>query len=351
LAQVLHPTALWCNAVRCCSGPFLAGHGDGMEAGTQCEDSGLVRRLEAEKAELQQRLDFVEELVGPTEAQRKTLQEKILAARSAALKAKYHGANVPTKVAGRLDEQLMWACGLSERDAGLLQGGCLPDSDGILQDVSLLGDPSFSPYDQATGELRWHARGGVLQLSLGEVRSRFGDDVARDVVRCAKELDKYDASRRVGIELPWHPLEDRELDPAEVINLMDQELRLHANIVYAEERELAVIDGPMPHDHYTSPYAVVNAPPRRGRGRNGRGVRLHAASIGARSARGVRSGSAGAPQGPSAAGGAVVPLPRVETTRRAADMRCMMPGIVRQSRVQDALDHSLLGCDDRIRLC
>lgn len=318
-----------------------------MEAGTQCEESGLVRRLEAEKAELQQRLEFVEELVGPTEAQRKELQEKILAARSAALKAKYRGANVPTKVAGRLDEHLMWECGLSERDAGLLQGGCLPDDSGILQDVSLLGDPNFRPYDQATGELRWHARGGVLQLSLGEVRSRFGDDVARDVVRCAKELDKYDASRRVGIELPWHPLEDRELDPAEVINLMDRELSLHAHIMYADEREISAIDGP--HDHYTSPYAVVNAPPRRGRGRNAR-VRIPAVPAGARSARGVRSGSAGAPQGSATSGSAVVPLPRVEATRRAPDARCMMPGIVRHSRMQDALDHSLLGCHDRIRL-
>ena len=27
---------------------------------------------------------------------------------------------------------------------------------------------------------------------------------------------RYDASRRVGVELPWHPMEDRELEPAEV---------------------------------------------------------------------------------------------------------------------------------------
>ena len=26
---------------------------------------------------------------------------------------------------------------------------------------------------------------------------------------------RYDASRRVGVELPWHPMEDRELEPAE----------------------------------------------------------------------------------------------------------------------------------------
>ncbi|CAE8638737.1 unnamed protein product, partial [Polarella glacialis] len=111
-----------------------------------------IRQLEREKAELQQRLEFVEELVGPTEAQRKIFQELILAARAAALKAKSHGASVPTKIAGRLDDMLLWSQGLTERDAGLLQGGCLPDADSILQDVSLLGDPSFQPYDAATGE-------------------------------------------------------------------------------------------------------------------------------------------------------------------------------------------------------
>mmetsp|Transcript_2941 Transcript_2941/g.9231 ORF Transcript_2941/g.9231 Transcript_2941/m.9231 type:complete len:330 (+) Transcript_2941:131-1120(+) len=319
-----------------------------VEAGTQCDEDSLVKRLEKEKEELQQRLEFVEELVGPTEAQRKLMQEQVLAARSAALKAKYRGASVPTKVAGRLDERLMWASGLTERDAGLLQGGCLPDSEGILQDVSLLGDPNFRPYDQQTGELRWHARGGVLQLSLGEVRSRFGEDIARDVVRCSKELDKYDASRRVGIELPWHPLEDRELEPAEVISLMDRELSLQSHVMYAEERDVPPMEGHASHEHYTSPYAVVNAPPRRGRGRHSRGVRV--AGGAARSARGTRSGSAGVAPGSSAVG-AVVPLPRVESTRRAPDMRCAVPGLLRHPRMQESLDHPLLGCSDRIRLC
>lgn len=32
----------------------------------------------------------------------------------------------------------------------------------------------------------------------------------------AFKTKRYDASRRVGVELPWHPMEDRELEPAEV---------------------------------------------------------------------------------------------------------------------------------------
>ena len=39
---------------------------------------------------------------------------------------------------------------------------------------------------------------GLLQISLDEVRHRFGDAIAQDVIRCAKELDTYDASRRIG---------------------------------------------------------------------------------------------------------------------------------------------------------
>eukprot|EP00439_Symbiodinium_sp_Y106_P068127 s952_g11.t1 len=122
--------------------------------------------------------------------------------------AKWRGACIPTKVAGRLDERLVAAQGLAARDAGLLQGGCLPDAEGILQDVSLLGDPAFRPFSPKTGRVKWAARGGLLRLSLEEVQGRFGEEVAQDVLRCARELDEYDASRRVGLELPWHPVED-----------------------------------------------------------------------------------------------------------------------------------------------
>jgi hypothetical protein len=347
-----------------------------VEVGVQCEVQDTIAQLEKDKAELQRRLEFVEELVGPTEAQRKTLQEQVVAARSAALRAKYRGAALPTKVAGRLDERLVWSNGLSERDAGLLQGGCLPNKEGILQDVSLLGDPAFRPYDEHTGELRWHARGGMLQLSLGEVRNRFGDDIAHDVVRCAKELDRWDSSRRVGVELLWHPIEDRELDPAEVIDLMDRELSLQSSMMYHDDRESAQSSLPPSAGHnegqenYASPYAVLNVQPRRGRGRrqNARGGRNHGYSAGTRNAAtnggnplqrvggmygasGGRSGSSVTAEG---GGGAVVSLPRVgaDPVRRGLpdSGRCALPGHLRH-RMQESMEHSLLGgCHERIRL-
>lgn len=335
----------------------------------QCDDDERVVQLEKDKAELRRRLEFVEELVGPTEAQRKTLQEQIIAARGAALRAKYRGAGLPTKVAGRLDDRLLLACGLTERDAGLLQGGCLPDKEGILQDVSLLGDPSFQPYDEQTGETRWHARGGMLQLSLGEVRSRFGDDIANDVVRCARELDSWDPSRRVGVELPWHPMEDRELQPAEVIDLMDRELSLQSSLMYLDEHE-PVLQPPahdISHIDQASPYAAVNAlrgPRSRGRGRRARGravggVQHSGARAGLGAASGSHNGAGRAGRRSGSAGSAhaqptastVVPLPRLgeTTTRRAPDARCGLPGHLRH-RMQESLDHSLLGCTERIRL-
>jgi len=344
------------------------------DAGIQCDWEAL-EKLRKERDDLQERLEFVEEIVGPTEAQRKIFQDQVLASRAAALRAKHHGAGVPTRVMGRLDERKMYIEGLSDRDVGLLQGGCLPNDDGILQDVSLLGDPTFRPYNQGSGTPKWEARGGALQLSLQDVKDRFGSDVALEVVRCAKELDDHDPSRRVGIELPWHPVEDRELQPAEIIDIMDREAGLEAS--FAEEclqslRNINSLDLPSRRHHhsqipgsmlrsiadeydlpfslgaaayapvpcpaprtvpqqvvpgrlgedFSSPYAEVIAPPRRVRSRrppHGRG--------GSRSARGNASGASEAspnPQGcfqPSAqqSRGAVpvprannvVPLPRV----------------------------------------
>merc|ERR1712060_141735 len=206
----------------------------------------------------------------------------------------------------------------------------MPDDEGVLQDVSLLGDPNFRPYDERTGEPRWQAKGGAYHISLGEVRDRYGDDIAFDVIRCARELDKYDASRRIGTELAWHPLEDRELEPAEVIDLMDRELSFQSNFLHLESS-----GGPLSEVLQMSPYNVMNVPPRRGRGLQ---ARRRASSGVVRSTRGRSSVQAGA----------VVPLPRVETTRRAPDMQCALPSFLRHSRMHDSLDHPLLGS---IRYC
>lgn len=332
-----------------------------------------VEQLEQEKAELQERLDFVEELLGPTESQRRSLQEKALAARSAALQAKWRGACIPTKVAGRLDERLVAAQGLAARDAGLLQGGCLPDAEGILQDVSLLGDPAFRPFSPKTGRVKWAARGGLLRLSLEEVQGRFGEEVAQDVLRCARELDEYDASRRVGLELPWHPVEDRELEPAEVIQLMDRELALAANLSYRYhdepfEEQLTgefVFQAPWESPTARAPPAPGPPPPRATRGPS-RAKRARARSQ--QRARQRSVGSAAAVYTASAAGhasargsrrGAVPRLPRLESGagRRGAggltsaggprarvemSSPCALPSL--QPTIQEPLQHPLLAC-------
>jgi hypothetical protein len=184
----------------------------------------VIEKLEREKAELQSRLDFVEELVGPTEAQRKGFQQQLVAARGAALRAKRCGAPIPTRFVGRLDERWLRSKGMSERDCALLQRGCVTGQDGVPKDISLLGDPNFRPYDESTQEPLWEVRGGSLHLSLKDVRDRWGEEVALEVVRSAIELDRYDASRRLGIELPWFSLENRELQASEVIRLMEREI-------------------------------------------------------------------------------------------------------------------------------
>lgn len=193
------------------------------------EAKAAVAVLEAEKTELEERLEFVESLVGPTEAQRRDFQELILGARAAAVRVRHRGAGIPVRWVGRLDEAWLRSKGLTERDVGLLQGGHIPTADGVLQDVSLLGDPNFRPYDEKSGAAVWDAQGGGLQLTLAEVRDRFGQEVAAAVLRCARELDQFDASRRIGVELPWHPLEDREMSASEIIDLLGAELNATQN--------------------------------------------------------------------------------------------------------------------------
>lgn len=188
------------------------------------EAKAAVAALEAKKAALEERLDFVESLVGPTEAQRRDYQDIVLGARAAAVRVRHRGAGIPVRWVGRLDEAWLRSKGLTERDVGLLQGGHVPTADGVLQDVSLLGDPNFRPYYEETGAPVWDAQGGGLQLTLAEVRDRFGQEVAAAVLRCARELDQFDASRRIGVELPWHPLEDREMTASEIIDLLGAEL-------------------------------------------------------------------------------------------------------------------------------
>jgi len=184
----------------------------------------VIRQLEKDKSQLQSRLEFVEELVGPTEAQRKIFQQQLVAARGAALRAKRCGVSIPTRFVGRLDECWLRLKGMSERDCALLQRGCVTGLDGVPKDISLLGDPSFVPYHEGTLKPNWQVRGGSLHLSLADVRDRWGEEVALEVVRCAIELDRFDASRRLGVELPWFALENRELQPAEIIRLMEREI-------------------------------------------------------------------------------------------------------------------------------
>jgi len=212
----------------------------------------VIRQLEKEKSELQSRLEFVEELVGPTEAQRKGFQQQLIAARAAALRAKRCGVAIPTRFVGRLDERWLRSKGLSERDCALLQRGCVTGQDGVPKDISLLGDPDFHPYEDKSHKPLWEARGGSLHLSLADVRDRWGEEVGLEVVRCAIELDRYDASRRLGLELPWFSLENRELQPSEVIRLMEREIAARGDVsdeVHSEGGRsdlLRTIDSPDP---------------------------------------------------------------------------------------------------------
>eukprot|EP00440_Ansanella_granifera_P025076 gb/GFBE01027237.1/.p1 GENE.gb/GFBE01027237.1/~~gb/GFBE01027237.1/.p1 ORF type:complete len:468 (+),score=113.58 gb/GFBE01027237.1/:1-1404(+) len=182
-------------------------------------------RLKREIEELHERLSFVEEIVGPTESQRKKFQTQLISAREASLRVAHGcGGSVPTRCVGRLDESWLRMKGLSDQECSMLQRGCISGENGVPCDISLLGDPAFCPYDRETLQPKWEAKGGFLKLSLGDIRDKWGEEVAMEIVRCAMELDRHDASRRLGVELPWHEKENREMEVAEVIALLGQQL-------------------------------------------------------------------------------------------------------------------------------
>lgn len=175
-------------------------------------------RLNRELEELRERLSFVEELVGPTETQRKKFQLQLTSARDASLRVAHSCiGSIPTRCVGRLDENWLRLKGLTDHECSMLQRGCVSGESGVPCDISLLGDPSFCPYDRETLEPVWDAKGGFLKLSLRDIRDKWGEEVAMEVMRCTIELDRHDASRRLGIELPWLEKENREMEPAEVI--------------------------------------------------------------------------------------------------------------------------------------
>lgn len=182
-------------------------------------------QLSRELRELQSRLDLVEEIIGPTEAQRKIYQKQLTAAREAALRVAHEFENsITTRCVGRLDENWLRSKDLTEAECSMLQRGCVSGEDGVPHDISLLGDPWFSPYDRETLQPNWEAKGGFLRMSLSDIRERWGEEVALEVMQCSIELDTHDPSRRLGVELPWHEKENREMEPSEIIDLFGQQL-------------------------------------------------------------------------------------------------------------------------------
>lgn len=191
----------------------------------KAELSSANDRLSKELKELSSRLEFVEDIVGPTETQRKKYQVQLVAAREAAVRVAHTcPSSVPTRCVGRLDERWLQSKGLTPAECTMLQRGCVTGENGVPCDISLLGDPAFSPYDRETLEPNWEWKGGFLGMSLGDIRAKWGEEVALEVLRCAIELDKYDASRRLGVELPWDEKENREMEPSEIISLLGQHL-------------------------------------------------------------------------------------------------------------------------------
>jgi len=93
--------------------------------------------------------------------------------------------------------------------------------------AKLLRDATFHPFLQdLTDTKRPRERINRKDARLDQVRQAYGRAVADDVVRALTELNRWNASGRYPVEIPWNDDEDREMTPAEIVECMAHELAL-----------------------------------------------------------------------------------------------------------------------------
>ena len=101
--------------------------------------------------------------------------------------------------------------------------------------AKLLRDPDFHPFvNDLTDPKRPRARVNRKDPRLEHVRQAYGKAVADDVIRALTELNRWNASGRYPVEIPWSDDDARELTPAEIIEHLSDHISLresrHGNV-------------------------------------------------------------------------------------------------------------------------
>jgi len=110
---------------------------------------------------------------------------------------------VPMRVMGLFHPEVLSRANVNEAQASLL--------------YQTLTSPSFNPNNSA---------------KIEEIRTRYGQEVVTDVVRCWKEIDYYNASAGHPVYVPWVEEANREMTSPEVVETIVKKYK-QAN----EERE------------------------------------------------------------------------------------------------------------------
>eukprot|EP01012_Entosiphon_sulcatum_P002304 TRINITY_DN10468_c0_g1_i1.p1 TRINITY_DN10468_c0_g1~~TRINITY_DN10468_c0_g1_i1.p1 ORF type:complete len:649 (+),score=109.06 TRINITY_DN10468_c0_g1_i1:66-2012(+) len=120
---------------------------------------------------------------------------QIVAARQAAVAAARRGARIPIKVMGAMDEQYLMRVGIE------------------METITKL---RFE-----VRHLMSHVHGAAVDASEStRLRETYGPVAAAEVERAALELEQWNPSGFYPVPVPWHFKLQRELEPAEIIQLV-----------------------------------------------------------------------------------------------------------------------------------
>jgi len=198
------------------SGASQAAHGASLPSTTASSGklaSPDAAKLKTKIEELEEQLEMQDMLLQPLITKERTTNDSLMDARKAALQAAAQGFPVPVRDMGLLNELVMRKAARAGRidEIGASE----------LQEV-LLRDPGFRPVRvrQIEGTERHEQVPNYKDPRLMQVATKHGQDVAEAVMTAFLELDEWNPSGRYTVRIPWDEINQRELQPAEVTDLI-----------------------------------------------------------------------------------------------------------------------------------
>ena len=178
---------------------------------------------------MEQQLEYQNTLVNDLAVDHRRLNSLVVECKETALRVRPKGI-IPVRVMGALDTApggVMRQAASEGRFGQTLE----ENQTAAAKLAKLLRDPTFHPFTTDKSDPA-HPRECINHRDqrLETVRKAYGRAVADDVVRALSELNRWNASGRYPVEIPWHYEEERELTPAEMLETIAIHARCWPNV-------------------------------------------------------------------------------------------------------------------------